>query len=376
MVTAWLSWQQARVDANVGAAFGPDRLIADAQGVDDAPTLKRIARAVLHDRPIDGGAFRLLGLAARIEGAPERGNELFRIAVRRSPRDEVAQAMLVDDLFSQGRVEEAVHHVDALLRVAPRLRAPILTSLVANAGDPRLLDALALALAGDPPWRGTLRQALRESDPARSEALLARLADVATPTQSELAARVEALTVLGQSARARAIWLQSLSSRERALDGLPFDGGFEGDGQLGGFGWWWNDDAGVTLSFDATESAQGRQSMLADFVGRAVQFAGPRQRLALPPGRYEISSAVEDRTSSSRPFAWFIQCTPGATLVRLELPGPSQTGWQNARAQFDVPRNCLSQQLTLRHTGRSMVERQIRGSLRVDEVRLRNLPGH
>ncbi|HEY5852217.1 MAG TPA: hypothetical protein VIT62_15825 [Lysobacter sp.] len=381
IVVAWLSWQQLRVDANVGAAFGPDRRITDARGeVNDAQTLKAIARATLRDRPIDAGAFRLLGLAARLEGDPERAGDLFRTAARRSPRDEVAQAMLVDELFAQGRVAQGMRHVDALLRVAPRMRAPVLASLIANAANPELRSELARVLATNPPWREAFPSVLRGSDamrpdPARSEAVLASLAGVAALTPSELAARIEALTALGQPAQARAIWLQSLPQRERRLDGLPFDGGFEGDRQIGGFGWWWDDESGALLSLDANERAQGRQSLQAQFSGRAVRFAGPRQRLALAPGRYEISSAANDRTSSSRRFAWFIQCTSGVTLVRLELPAASTGGWQNARTQFDVPRDCLGQQLTLRHTGRSMAERQIGGTLHVDNVRLRNLPG-
>ncbi len=370
-----MTWQQVRVDADVGAPFGPDRRVIDARALSkDANALTAVAREVMRDRPIDGGAFRLLGLAAGLESDSERAVERYRAAARLSPRDDIAQAMLVDASFAHGRVGEGVHHLDALLRIAPHLRAPMLTSLLPYTGNSELLEAMVSALAADPPWRGALAPVLRGADPAQAEAFLAAIAEAVPLAPPELAVRVDALTALGEPARARDIWLQSLSESERALDGSPFDGGFEGVDQTGGFGWSWNDDPGVTISVDAIDPAQGRQSLQADFSGRMVRFIGPHQRLALSPGSYEISSAVDDRTGSSRRFAWFVQCTQGPNLVELDLPAASSPQWQTARASFDVPPDCQGQQLTLRHTGRSMSERQISGVLRVDDVQLRKVP--
>lgn len=370
-----MTWQQVRVDAEVGAPFGPDRRVAVARGLSkDANALTVVARETLRERPIDGGAFRLLGLAAGLESNSERAVDLYRTAARLSPRDDIAQAMLIDASFAQGRVGEGVHHVDALLRIAPHLRAPMLASLLPYTGNPELLEALVNALAADPPWRGALAPVLRAADPAQAEAFLAAIAAAAPLAPAELAARVEALSALGEPARAREVWLQSLSETDRALEGLLFDGGFEGVDQTGGFGWSWNDEPGVTISADAIDPAQGQQSLQADFSGRVVRFIGPRQRLALSPGTYEISSSVDDRTGSSRRFAWFVQCTQGPGLVELDLPAASSARWQTARASFDVPPDCQGQQLTLRHTGRSMAERQISGVLRVDDVQLRKVP--
>jgi hypothetical protein len=374
-VMAWMAWQQVRVDAEVGAPFGPDRRVAGARGLsNDANALTEVARETLRDRPIDGGAFRLLGLAAGLESNSDRAVDLYRTAARLSPRDDIAQAMLVDASFAQGSVGEGVQHLDALLRIAPHLRPPLLASLLLHTENAGLVDAMVGALAANPPWRGALATALAGTDPARAEVLLAAMAKAAPLTTAELAVRVETLTALGKPALARNVWLQSLSETNRNLDGLPFDGSFEGVDQTGGFGWKWNDEPGVTIAVDAIDPAQGRQSLQADFSGRVVRFIGPRQRLALSPGTYEISSAVDDRTGSSRRFAWFVQCTRGPTLVELDLPAGLASQWQTARASFDVPPDCQGQQLTLRHTGRSMAERQLSGVLRVDDVQLRKLP--
>ncbi|UNK49657.1 hypothetical protein MNR01_01035 [Lysobacter sp. S4-A87] len=372
---ASFAWQQVQVDADVGAAQGPDRRVASARGLaNDADALTAVARETLRERPIDGGAFRMLGLAAALESNSGRAGALYRTAARLAPRDDIAQAMLIDASFAKGRVGEGVTHVDALLRIAPHMRESLLASLIPYVGNPQLLDALVQALAADPPWRGALAPVLRHADSAQSETLLAALTQAVPLTPAELAARVEALTALGEPVRAREIWLQSLPEVDRALDGLPFDGGFEGVDQTDGFGWKWSEEPGVTVAFDGVDPAQGQQSLQVDFSGRAVRFVGPRQRLVLAPGTYEISSASDDRTGSPRRFAWFVQCTSGPTLVELDLPAGSSTQWQTARAEFDVPPDCQGQQLTLRHTGRSMAERQISGVLRVDDVQLRKLP--
>lgn len=371
----WLAWQQVRVDATVGGPFGPDRRVdAAVRSPDDADALTRAAGDALRDRPIDGGAFRLLGLAAAAGQDPTRAVDLYRMAVQRGPRDVVARSMLVDTAFAQGRVGEGVAHLDALLRVAPYMRAPLLASLMPAVGNEDLVTNLVKVIAANPPWRGAVAPVLRDSDPAQAETLLARLATRAPLQPNELAVRVEALGKLGRPAQARQIWLASLADEERALDGTPFDGGFEGTDQTGGYGWKWDADPGVVIGLDAIEPAQGQQSLQAEFDGRAVRFVGPRQRLALAPGRYEITSSVEDRTGSPRRFAWFVQCMPGPNLVQLDLPAPSGAGWKRTQATFDVPPDCPGQQLSLRHTGRSMSERQIRGRLRVDDVRLRKVP--
>jgi hypothetical protein len=370
-----MAWQQVRVDADVGAPYGPDRRVADARRLSkDAKALTTVARETLRERPIDGGAFRLLGLAAGLESESARAVDLYRTAVRLSPRDDIAQAMLIDASFDQGRVGEGVQHVDALLRIAPHLRAPMLASLLPHIDNPELRDAMVGVLAADPPWRGALAPVLGSADPAQAEAFLAVIAETTPLAPAELAVRVDVLIALGESARAREVWLHSLSETDRALDGSPFDGGFEGADQTGWFGWSWNDEPGVTISVDAIDPAQGQQSLQADFSGRVVRFIGPRQRLALSPGTYEISSSVNDRTGSSRRFAWFVQCTQGPNLVELDLPAASSAQWQTVRASFDVPPDCQGQQLTLRHTGRSMAERQISGVLRVDDVQLRKVP--
>lgn len=375
VAVAWMSWQQVRVDAEVGAPFGPDRRVADARGEPkDAQALRLVARETLRERPIDGGAFRLLGMVAGLESDSERAVDLYRTAARLSPRDDIAQAMLIDASFAQGQVGEGMHHLDALLRIAPHLRAPMLAALLPHTDNSELLEAMVGALAADPPWRGAFARVLRDADPAQAEAFLAEIAEATPLAPAELAVRVEALTALGEPARAREVWLQSLPQTDRGLDGWPFDGGFEGMDQTGGFGWIWSDEPGVTISTDAVDPAQGQQSLQADFSGRVVRFVGPRQRLVLPPGTYEISSSVDDRTGSSRRFAWFVQCTQGPNLVELDLPPASSSQWQTARASFDVPPDCQGQQLTLRHTGRSMAERQLSGVLRVDDVQLRKVP--
>ena len=206
--------QLARVDAEFGAPYGPDRLV---RAIDATPALAATdaaqARLALRDRPIDGAAYRVLAQAEDAAGHADRATALYATAVARWPRDRIARATLADRAFAADDVDGGLHHIDALLRVAPAVRATVLGKLMPYLGDPRIRDGLVARLAADPPWRGAVAPALLEATvpAAEAEALLAALAARLAPTPAELQARLLLLDRLGQSAKARSIWLGTLS---------------------------------------------------------------------------------------------------------------------------------------------------------------------
>ncbi|MDR7135862.1 hypothetical protein J2X06_003080 [Lysobacter niastensis] len=365
----------AQVDGPLGPPRGPDRIVeAIPADADAAADLKAAAAAVLADRPVDGRGFRLLAQRAELEGQGERARELYRIAVERAPRDRLARAKLLDDALVAENYDLAGEHVDALLRVMPTLGAPLLATLVQSLPAPALQAVLAPRLASDPPWRAALATALRQDDvdPATAEALLAALAERLPPTDAEAQARIELLVKLGRADLARGLWRERLAPANRARDGIVFDGGFEGawldPGTSGPFGWQLAPQPGVAMGVDGSDPAEGVQSLVAEFSGRVVAFAGPAQALVLEPGRYRLSSAFDDRTGSARAFFWRLSCADGwATLVELNA-GAGDSGWQRVQAEFEVGEQCPLQWLQLRHAGRSSAERQLRGRLQVDAV--------
>lgn len=393
-VMAIAAIQLARVDADLGAPFGPDRIV---HALDASPALASTdaaqARLALRDRPVDGAAYRVLAQAEDAVGHADRAGALYATAVARWPRDRIARAELADRAFAGEDIEAGLTHLDALLRVAPELRAAVLASLMPYLGDPRIAAGLLARLAANPPWRDAVPAALLAATPptaptapaaptatatapttapatATAEALLATLATRIPPTPAELQARMTLLDRLGRPAQARAIWLTTLAPDDRAAAGLVFDGGFERPGVVDGYAWQLSAPPGAAIGYAAAGAYQGQSALAIGFDGRAVQFAGVRQRLALPAGRYRLQLAARNRVDTARPFVWRVACDAGSPAPLAELPVPV-TGagqWQTIAVAFEVPPACASQSLQLHHTARSLAEQRLAGDLLFDAV--------
>jgi hypothetical protein len=362
----------ARVDADIGAPTGADRLL---QAIDADPMPRpddaERARAMLRNRPIDGRAYRVLAQVADARGDYAGADALYAIAVRRAPRDRLARAALADRAFAAGDFPGAVRQIDALLRVAPGVRVPVLQGLMPHLGDVRLRAALVDRLAGDPPWRGALRPVLLDAKapPAVAAQVLADLAARISLTQSESDTRITLLQRMGRSQQARQLWLARLPAGSGQGDGLLFDGGFEHPGISGGYGWRQTPPPGVGFADDQLDPAEGDHALAVDFSGRAVSTTGLEQWLALPAGDYRLAFASDNGTDAPRPFAFQLRCQDDGRLL-ASLPLPVAAGWQRGSGRFTVPPGCPGQSLRLDYLGRSLAERQFSGSLRLDGLEL------
>jgi len=372
---ACCGWWLFRVDTMHGPPLGADRLLADESKLEDSAVMAAHGRAALRDRPIDGPAYRVLGLSAATRGAGERAIQLYRIAVRRDPRDWRARAFLMDDAFRRGRVEEGTTHLDAILRVAPDLAEPLLRALATELGDVRLRRSVIDMVATDPPWADRMMAALRDSsvDPTIAVAFIEELSTRRRLVPLEQSALIDALSRAGRTGDARLAWLATLGPRERELAGNVFDGGFEERTPITGeFAWSWDAGPGADISLEQGNAASGEQSLRIDFNGRAVTLRAPSQRLALAPGPYVLSSAYDDRTDASQPFTLIVGCASGGDLARLELARQARSSWTRLSAPFEVPSECTQQRIWLALRSRSMADTQVTGTLHLDDVAIRN----
>ncbi|UHQ18458.1 hypothetical protein LVB87_09555 [Lysobacter sp. KIS68-7] len=359
-VVGFAALQLSRVDTDVGPALGPDRAMRLADVGTSAPASERVvlARDVLAARPLDGRAYRVLALA---QDKPQ----LLDVANARWPRDPMTLASLTDRALAAGDIAAGLTHFDALLRVAPGVRAEMLPLLLPHLHDARVREALVDRLAQDPPWRHAFLRGLREDTAyaADSEALLAALATRVPPDEDALRTRIDVLDHAGRPADARRAWLASVHAAEA---NPVFDGAFEHPEIQDGYGWRLGDVPGV-LSEYATDAPQARGvSLSLEFEDRAIASTGVQQKLALPPGRYRLQSAALDRVASERPFEWRIACRDGARIASLPL---ARTGeWTTQSVDFEVPSDCEGQTLLLANSARSMAEKRLRGRLLVDDV--------
>lgn len=332
------------------------------------------AQRRLRQRPGDADAFRMLAVAAGAQGDRARALRLATIAVQRNPRNVDAQALLVRYRLDAGRSAEALDHLDPLLRVAPDAGRPLLGRMI-GLGDPNARRSLVARLALDPPWRPLLVDALASSaTPEAIEQLLSMLAASSPLAAAEVGLRADNLSRLGRSLEARQVWKQALPSEARAHAGLVHDGGFEtGEGPVP-YGWQLESPSGAVIGLDREHAFRGGSSLALVFSGRAVDVSGVRQRLALAPGRYQLSGAVDSRLQAgARPFAWRIDCRgDGTALASLPLE-TTAAGWVQVEVTFQVPAACPEQDLMLSRDARTARERQLSGRLYLDDVAIRRL---
>jgi len=391
VAVAWLAWGLAQVDAGLGAPRGADRWLAEPAPAAVA-SVSPEARAghALAARPIDGRALRLLvqadagrrgGDAANPADADANagGDALLARAVARAPRDRMARALALDRALVDSRFDEAALHLDALLRVDPALQAQLLPQLLPSLASAPWRQAVVARLAMHPAWRGAFIKALATPDtadaPPHAEAAAALLAELDTRSaldDDERTLRTRVLQQLGRVGEARDLWLASLPADQRAGAALLANGGFETTPSSSPFDWQWPELAGAATSRDDSDAVDGTASLLVAFSGRDVRYDGPRQLLALPAGHYRLQASTADDTGTHRAFEWQLACDGGPVLLALPLPPSTGTrpraNWQSLGAMFEVPPGCPAQTLRLHHTGRTMEERRLRGTLRIDNV--------
>jgi hypothetical protein len=321
--------------------------------------------------PIDGRAFRVLAQAGNNSASP-----FHEIAVRRAPRDRLARAALIDQSFARGDVDAGMEHLDALMRVAPEARAEMLQRVAMLLGYDEMQTALLARLELRPNWRAALAPALAapETPAGPAAELLERLARKGPLQAGELDARIALLNRLGHNAEARRVWLASLPASQREQsDQWVFDGGFERPDISGGYGWRIAPPPGLLIGYDDIDALEGRSALSLAFDGRAIPTLGMEQALALEPGHYRLEVATENTTRAVRPFVLKIACaTDEAAPFVLELPAPVATPqWQRALGEFDIPDSgCTGQVMRLSYLGRSLQERRVSGTLRIDALRL------
>lgn len=372
---AGMAWLVGRADAGVGAPLGAQRRIGTMAPGALPPDAAREARQALRESPADGRAYGVLAQVAEAGGDAMGARQLYATAARRWPRERLAHARLAQYAFESGQPAAGMVHLDALLRIAPATRIPVLTALLPAAAESPFRTALVQRLRLDPPWRDALPAALLAANTPGDAALalLDALAAAGPLREAETAARVALLDRAGRHAQARATWLASLPSEQRAGTGLLYDGGFEHPRVSGGYGWRFRPPAGVSMGIGHGHPREGEAAMLVDFDGRAVRFDTLAQFLALGPGEYELRAAADNRVGSTRPFAWRLTCTADGRVL-LELPLAEADGWRQVQGRFEVPADCGRQELRLRHEARSLPERQLRGRLWLDAMEIAHLP--
>jgi len=323
------------------------------------------ARAALAEDPLTGRALGYYGLGLAGTGEADQALAAMRLAADRSLRDVIPHTWLYSYDLQSGDFGSALSHADVIIRSQPELRYIFYDSMRQLTALPGGLDALATALAADPPWRSEflLRTLDQPTDLDGPTALFAHLQESRSPPLNrEVAPLLTALVDAGRFQDALLIWLRILPPDQFAsldylsngdfrfpLSGLPFD-------------WTFTPIPGAEISIAAT--IDGEDALTVQFFRGRVPFRNVTKLLVLPPGRYVFTGRERaDDLQTERGMAWKIACAgPDGETLATTQPLKGRTGWQDFETTFTVPAGgCQAQWLRLELDARVALEEDVAG---------------
>ncbi|HET6545457.1 MAG TPA: tetratricopeptide repeat protein, partial [Rhodanobacteraceae bacterium] len=354
----------------------PDALLRASEvrfDAGDFDSAQEYARRAIASAPLDGRAYRELGLIASARGDDAGAATMMRLARRHAPRDIPAHGWLMYRDLHAGDYAGALGHVDFMLRVDRKLRTRLYAGLIGLANGPAR-PSLAALLGGGPPWRAAFwAQLCRDSpDRARIAALVDALRDAPVPLDhAERAAWLERLVRDGRWAQAYPLWIDLLPADQRGDLADVHDGGFEHPPEDTGFGWRFERIAGARIDRAATAGVHGRHALHVEFEDRRVAFHQVSQLLVLAPGHYRLSGRVRaDGLRNERGMQWVIVCV-GARSERIASTGrySGSSPWHAFSTDFDVPdAGCAAQWLRLDLAARIPAEQMAGGGIWFDDL--------
>ena len=168
-------------------------------------------------------------------------------------------------------------------------------------------------------------------------------------------------------------WLQFLPSDRLGSMGLLFNGTFETQASGLPFDWTISAGRGATAELLPIPDGGGRQGLRIAFTEGRVQFGGVEQAVLIPQGRYVLSGRLRGGIEGKRGLRWRVNCL--GNPVRLLAESPMHLGpvaeWERFELEFEIPADCLMQQVRLDHDARSPSEQLARGTLWYADMAIR-----
>jgi tetratricopeptide (TPR) repeat protein len=344
------------------------------------PEARRFAEKAVKANALDGRALRVLAQVAAQNGNEQQALSLFNKAVALSPRDVPSHAWLLEYALRRRQAKPAAIHLDALLRVSPKLMDVLMPQAMVLAINPAAQAAMIQQLALNPPWRRHLLVALAASKYSAGQIIpvFTGINAISKLEPGDYQPLIERLNKEGRYQQGYLTWANLIPEKQRAFLGNVFDGGFElpMEEQTAPFGWLIQSVDGAQVSMFSTGGTLGENSLYVEFEGRRTPFAHVSQTLALPSGQWLLSfRAKAERLDNVRGLVWRVVCqNAGNTLMDSE-PMRGQFSWKEWQTAFSVPEDCPGQRLILMIPARIEAETLINGSVWVDDVKIQRLDG-
>ncbi len=338
------------------------------------------ALARLKNDALDQQALLYLAIVAGLRKQSGQQEALILGAARLSLRDPRTQLSAVNIALQAKNHDEALRHLDGLLRSRPELGEqlfPVLSKLV---DDKDAVSFLAGTLNTRPPWRKPLFDHLVKQPDGwqTAQKLFAALRASGGETEAgEVRQLVASLIKQKNFEQAHYVWLDSLHQARLARVQNVFDGGFDMEPLNQYFDWNIRPSKNAVASIVSRPGSSANLALRAEFVGHQGFYAGVSQHLRLLPGTYALRFTVlVQKLEASRGLLWRIRCAEKNGLL-AESPEIRTSGpWVPSNVLFSVPETgCSTQLLQLETVARSGLDTKLSGILYIDDITVEPISG-
>ena len=336
----------------------------------DAEGAIAIAHELLREEPLTGQAFVILAKAAEATGDSTQAEALYRVAVRRAPRDVYVRAWLVRDLLMKTRYAEALAQFDTLFRLSPGQAQDFLPVFAQLAEAPDFAQALIVAVGSSASWKTSMFSTLLErGNHDVVDQFFGGLLRQGNLSDEETGRWLDWLMQHGHWDEAYARWVGWLKLAPGAALPLLFNGGFETDPSGIGFDWRIRPTPGVTIERQHKPGASQNFALSVSFSGRRVPEINLEQRLFLSPGIYEMSfRARAEGLHSDKGLQWAVQCFAASEPATVSDLLDGSFEWKRFESVLTVPdAGCLSQRIWLRNPGAAAAGKDVVGDVWFDD---------
>jgi hypothetical protein len=316
--------------------------------LDDATLAALRAEAVRN--PLSASPYFLTGATAKLRGDGARGTALVAFAVRSDPVFMPARYWQIRDAVDREHVADATHAALRAIVIDPSAlmnTVPVLVELTRYRDSWPVIRA---ALPGAANWREVYYNKLTEAkfDPSIvfSAIDVVRASSGKPPGEREQNALLASMTQKADFDRAYTAWLGWLPPEALGKVAYLYDGGFTGAPGAAPFNWT------MSAGGDGAAVLDKERGLRFDYSPNGSMTLA-KQTVLVPPGRYKLTShSTLDQTIGQdipMPVVWRVTCLPKNNVI-AERRLPNVAASQGVAAIFDVPADCVAQNVSLEGT--------------------------
>jgi Flp pilus assembly protein TadD len=376
-----LAWRppasRSDLEARVGVLPGgvaERRLLARLELADGRPGAATAQlRAAGREHPFGAGVWLDRGEAALRAGRPSAARRAARAALARAPVDAAVCRRAALLLLQVGEAEEAAAALRCVVTRTPWNAFAIYDLAHAvYADDERVVQAVV------PPTAEALRRFLGWAyDRGEAGAATAGWTALSAhrPEATDVVRHVDVLVAYGDLSAAETVWTAGFGPRD---PGLVVDGGFERGLVSGGFGWRLSPVDGARIGVAGGEAAaEGERGLALEFTGKNLDFSHVTQLVPVAGmHRYRLTARVRSAGLTSLSGPRLRVDGPASCTGLTAVEGPELRGtqpWTEVALEFVTPPDCGAVRVVVRRPPTARLDRELRGRLWLDDVRLADL---